>query len=110
MTAEYEYRLLTRAIETYGINTQYMKTIEELGELIRALARFSVSKDDFALDDFDNLIEEIADVEIMIEQIKITLMDSNVITIIQKQKAKKLERLKKRLDTIDSIRIGLTNQ
>ena len=44
----------------YGIDIQTLKLIEELSELIRALCR----------QDYDNIIEELADVEIMLEQVK----------------------------------------
>lgn len=44
----------------FGLTPQLEKTQEELQELSRAI-KFS---------DFENLIEEIADVEIMLEQVK----------------------------------------
>ena len=104
MTKEDEYRLFVRAIHVFGTNAQHMKAIEELGELIRAIARFSVAGEACIQDDFDNLIDEITDVEIMVEQLKVTLMGSNVISLIQEQRTKKLERLEKRLDAIDKVK------
>ena len=44
----------------YGIDVQTRNLIEELSELIRALCR----------QDYDNIVEELADVEIMLEQVK----------------------------------------
>lgn len=44
----------------YGWASQRKKALEELAELIRALA----------LDDHENIVEEIADVEIMTAQLK----------------------------------------
>lgn len=46
--------------EHYGWASQKKKAFEELAELIRALA----------LDDHENIVEEIADVEIMTAQLK----------------------------------------
>ena len=46
--------------EHYGWASQKKKALEELAELIRALA----------LDDHENIVEEIADVEIMTAQLK----------------------------------------
>ena len=46
--------------EHYGWASQRKKALEELAELIRALA----------LDDQENIVEEIADVEIMTAQLK----------------------------------------
>lgn len=51
---------LKEIADYYGINVQTLKLIEELSELIRALCR----------QDYDNIIEELADVEIMLEQVK----------------------------------------
>lgn len=48
----------------YGPKIQIDKTVEELSELIRALVRH----------DKANTIEEIADVEVMLEQIKYLLL------------------------------------
>ena len=54
----------------YGLSHQTAKLIEELAELIQALA-----KDEFAESDkgMEHVVEEIADVEIMLEQIKYLL-------------------------------------
>jgi NTP pyrophosphatase (non-canonical NTP hydrolase) len=53
--------LYKKAIETWGAERQKQKAIEELSELIRAIAR----------DDRDNVIEEISDVITMIKQLRI---------------------------------------
>ena len=54
--------ILRKTIGTYGTGSQRMKAIEELGELIRALAR---------CDDAENVAEEMADVRIMLDQLEI---------------------------------------
>lgn len=51
----------------YGRDAQSVKACEELAELIQAICRHMLSPTDAAL---ENLIEEIADAEIMIDQIK----------------------------------------
>lgn len=46
--------------DTYGYETQRVKLIEELSELIQALCK----------NDYDKIEEEMGDVEIMLEQVK----------------------------------------
>lgn len=53
---------LHKIADKHGLDAQIRKSIEELSELIRALARYDGS-------DCDNLIDELADSIIMIEQI-----------------------------------------
>lgn len=63
--------ILHNAIDFYGSSVQELKAMEELSELIRAIARAmtcDVEERDMA---FENLAEEMADVEIMMEQLKI---------------------------------------
>ena len=68
-----------------------MKAIEELGELIRAIAR---------ADDPDNIAEEMADVEIMLEQLKIILGND---ADVERWTAKKLQRLNQRLHAAEVV-------
>ena len=55
-------QILKAAIRKYGRGPQQSKAIEELSELIRALAR---------ADDPENVAEEMADVRIMLDQLEI---------------------------------------
>ena len=80
-----EIIILRKAINTFGGNNQIIKTIEELGELETALARYF----DRNKADNDNICEEIADVEIMLEQLKM-IFDSKT---IKRYKEIKLNRL-----------------
>lgn len=57
-----------KAIEIYGEREQSAMAMEECGELIRAINKYH-RKD--SNENRKNLIEEIADVRIMIEQLKI---------------------------------------
>ena len=54
-----------KAVETFGVEIQQIVAMEELGELIQAISKRARGKDNR-----DNLAEEIADVEIMLEQLK----------------------------------------
>lgn len=72
----------TRAIEYFGDKNQRIKAMEELSELIQAIAR-----DLNGLD--NNVEEELADVEIMIHQLRFIYDHKK----IDKIKAEKLERL-----------------
>lgn len=54
------HKVLKEAIDRYGKQAQTIQAIQELGELIVALTK----------GDIVNITEEVADVEIMIDQIK----------------------------------------
>ena len=59
--------------------------MEECGELIHALSRKVLDQDA----DFDNICEEIADLEILMDQMRVIFGDA----FIDKWKEKKLKRL-----------------
>ena len=84
-------KILRAAVEKYGQGAQRMKAIEELGELIRALAR---------ADDPDNIAEEMADVEIMLAQLKIILGND---ADVERWTMKKLQRLNQRLHAAEVV-------
>lgn len=76
------------AIETWGEDSQMRVAQEEAAELIKAISKWFRN-----IDIGDNLEEEVADVEIMIEQLKI-MLDRE---LINKKKQEKLKRLKKKI-------------
>lgn len=89
---------LSKAVETYGY-IQIIKTIEELAELQKELSKQYiyhklpdlVDNDKFKTN-IGNIIEELADVEIMLEQVKMILsITQESIDGIKKQKLEKLE-------------------
>ena len=82
-----EYEILTSAIEKYGEKAQEEVAIEELSELIQAICHKHRGRE-------HNIAEEIADVEIMLEQLKIINDCPNQVRVI---KAEKLFRLKERV-------------
>ncbi len=81
--------ILEQAIHTYGKEKQEIVAIEEMSELQKEL-----SKNIRGEENTDHISEEIADVEIMLEQLKI--MHSNRDSV-EDWKAKKIERLQRRL-------------
>ena len=57
----------------YGFDNQAQKTIEEASELITAIVKFLKSG---SYDDFQHLTEEVVDVEIMLEQLKLEILST----------------------------------
>lgn len=76
-----------KAINTFGESAQMIVALEECSELQKEISKIIREKGDLG-----NLAEEIADVEIMLEQLKLifTLHDK-VVT----KKGEKIERLKR---------------
>ena len=84
-----EQQILEDAIAHYGTRHQIIVAIEELSELQKELCKFL--RDNKT----DNIAKEIADVEIMLEQM-IMLFSSR--GIVDKWKQQKVERLNKRIN------------
>ena len=84
--------ILRAAIAHYGHGNQRLKAIEELSELIRALAR---------ADDAENVAEEMADVKIMLDQLEIMFGNRED---VRRYELEKLDRLNRRLHVADTIR------
>ena len=93
-----EYCICKRAVDHYGDVHQTMKCIEEMSELTKALIKrmdYELEKDYAKQILQDAVDEEMADVEIMLEQMKVIFRNRDQ---VEKQKVKKLERLERRLD------------
>lgn len=89
-----EKELMAAAIERYGEGAQLVKCCEELGELTQAICkRFDVSVGYER--DVEEVVEEIADVEIMIEQVRMILRVDPEME--QRWRDRKLRRLRARL-------------
>ena len=84
------------AIETYGDEAQINQGIEETAELIQAINKFRRNPCEEALKGIE---EEIADVEIMLEQYKLIYEISD--KDISQHKSQKLHRLVDRLGDED---------
>lgn len=92
-----EEALCHRALLVFGSTAQRLKACEECGELIRAISRcdLTISDEEKVKRSKDNLVEEIADVEVMIHQM--LLLYGIDAWDIEKVKVEKLSRLKDRL-------------
>ena len=84
-------QILKAAIRKYGPGAQQFKAIEELSELIRALAR---------ADDAENVAEEMADVRIMLDQLELIFRNGQKVA---RYEVMKLRRLDQRVHTADVI-------
>lgn len=85
-----ELRVLFRAIDTFGEESQVMMAFEEMSELQKEMCkRFRGEKND------DHIAEEIADVEIMLDQLKLMTGTAHKVEWYRDQK---LKRLDKRID------------
>ncbi len=82
--------VLEKAIEVYGADLQKQVAIEEMSELIKEICKGFRGKDNR-----DNILEEIADVKIMLSQLLI-MYDIKVWELNDKM-ISKLDRLEKRL-------------
>lgn len=102
MTTEERRALLDRAITTYGAPAQMDMAVEEMAELTKALCavglridhkvkRMSCAAEAKAA--LENAVEEMADVQIMLDQLRIIFHRST-----EEVEEAKLERLKNRLD------------
>ena len=87
-----EEKIMKAAISAYGRDAQTDMAIEEMSELTKALLKFRrYGKGDSANDRLNDIREEIEDVQIMLDQMKIIYGDNPGI------RAAKLERLKARM-------------
>ena len=94
ISVEREASILKRAVEAYGVHTQTDMMIEEMSELTKAICKLYRATDEGSASvAVDNIREEIADVQIMLDQMKIMFGDAS------EQERAKLNRLEKRLDT-----------
>ena len=81
--------LYTQLLTIYGVR-QVIVAIEELSELQKEFCKALRNNSNY-----DNIVEEIADVEIMLEQMKIYFKINE--TEIEEMKKHKIERTKERL-------------
>lgn len=91
-------QILIAAINTFGKEKQQVQAIQELAELQKAITKMII-KEIIKVEYVKNLHEEIADVEIMIDQLKIIHQIST--EKIDEIKDKKLSRLSRELDLLN---------
>lgn len=90
MTTEERRALLDRAITTYGAPAQMDMAVEEMAELTKALCKIKRAQDGCEVTAaIGNVIEEMADVQIMLDQLRIIFHRST-----EEVEEAKLERLK----------------
>lgn len=96
-------QLLSKALDTFGIESQENMMIEECSELIQALCKFRrVSHGiDFDRATIENVREELADVYIMWQQMEKVFNTSD--NDIGKRYIKKMDRLKERLEPCQNV-------
>lgn len=92
-----EHDIYRQAVEWFGVEHQIKKAAEELGELIQALMRYSNGEPVIG-----NVCEEIADVEIMLEQIKI-ILGERYEAYLNLKKAEKIGKLARYLCLVDPV-------
>lgn len=96
MTTEQRKTLYRKAVDTWGDIAQLEMAQEEATELALAIRRLIRGKKNA----MNELVSEIADVEIMIEQIK--FMSPHCVMAIESEKDFKLNRLNDRLNKHDN--------
>lgn len=89
-------QLLERVITSNGINKQLDVAIEELSELLQAICKIKRREPDECLNEdyLINLAEEMADVEIVLAELKLIFGNEDDVKSL---KCDKLTRLEKRL-------------
>ena len=93
---EWQKPLYKEIEQEWGVESQIDQTIEEMGELIQALIKLRRTKDGpkkAHMKVWDNVHEEIADVENMLNQLK-AMFDGE---LAEKYRTKKLKRTQKRM-------------
>ena len=85
------YRL---ALQVHGIDRQQLQCVEEMAELTKELIKNTNRR----FDNLDAIIEEIADVEIMLEQLKENYGIADRVAVY---KAEKLKLIERRLNELD---------
>lgn len=83
-----KWDIYTDALNFYGIESQKAMLVEEVGELLNALAKFRRERATGR-----DVITELADVSIMVEQMAVVFGKEQY----EREKERKLERLKYRL-------------
>ena len=89
-----EDRIMHLAVETYGPEAQTLMVFEEMSELQKELCKHARGADNQ-----ENIAEEIADVEIMLDQMKIL---HGCAAEVKRHRSEKLQRLWNRICKIEN--------
>lgn len=94
MTPEKRTEILHRAVRTFGEYAQLDMVVEEMAELTKALCKYKRAvPGPTRAAIVENIEEEVADVQIMLDQLRIIIGRSG-----EEAEREKLERLERRLD------------
>lgn len=99
MTKE-EYEVYSNALSKWGAKSQIDMLFEEMAELQNAICKFGRKRNTL-----QDVVTEIADVQIMAEQMAILFGMDNV----KEEKKRKLERLKRRIGDYCNVNNQLKN-
>ena len=91
------HTLCCEAVNVYGATTQIGMFVEEIGEVLQAINKLSRKTDE---ERYDNLIEELVDLQIMLIQMRIVYHIPD--QLWDEMMEKKLQRLRHRLDDYES--------
>jgi len=101
MDDEMERGIMQRAIDRYGVQAQSDQCVQECAELTQAIMKIrqlSIASHTEQVAALENIIEEIADVGIMIDQMRMIYGAADV----DAARERKLVRLAQRLDALDA--------
>lgn len=85
--------VLIKAISHYGSEHQIDKAIEEMSELIKALLKYRYCVRQYEKDIVkESVDEEMADVEIMMEQLRMIFNNAREVETVKAEKIERLER------------------
>lgn len=86
-------QILQKAVRVYGKISQMLMMIEEMSELTKAISKYHRAVDgESAMSAAENILEEMADVQIMLDQMRIMFGSTD------EWERKKLDRLEKRIE------------
>lgn len=97
---EFEKKMMAdteKILSHFGLDNQIDKTIEEMAELIVALNQFKKvrhGKKDKHLEAVTKVIEEIADCQIMLDQMTISFGMEDIVNVIDKKLNRTMKRIK----------------
>ena len=95
MNLEQRNEIYQQAVDTWGTQAQMEMANEEATEFALAVRKQIRKNNDQT---FTNLVEEFADIEIMLEQVELMHAHLGFRDMVNSQKEFKINRLKKRLD------------
>lgn len=90
---EIDDKLYAKCIALWGYEAQLDMVIEECSELIQAISHLRRKRVGIR-----EVASEIADVELMISQMRHIFKNQDISKLIEEEKEKKIQRIKERLD------------